>query len=187
MVGSLARDNIAESINMISASARLPNELRVSVMNLNNDLRRIGVFKRFLRAALACQPFSFLLLLRRPHLSKRWGSDLTGWPLMSHEYRGTTCLQSNAVNTESNAPPGITIHVPWLYLRGAKGSTTTSAGLVSMVCHLRPLRAQKKTHFLCRPINFVWLHSREPQSLSHRAMWPISHRFPRLRNDRVFV
>ena len=121
-------------------------------------------------------------------LSKRWGSDLTGWPLMSHEYRGTTCLQSNAVNTESNAPPGITIHAPWLYLRGAKGSPPPLLDWFQWPLHLGPLRAPKKTHFLCRPINFVWLYSREAaKSLSHLAMWPISHTFPRLRNDRVFV
>lgn len=80
------------------------NELPVSLMNLNNDLRRIRAQKR--RELLFMVAFfSDLNCLNGGALS-----DLTGWPLMSHEYRGTTCLQSNAVNTESNAPPGISIH-----------------------------------------------------------------------------
>lgn len=37
--------------------------------------------------------------------------ELVG-PLTSHEYSGTTCLQSDAANPESNTPPGISIHAP---------------------------------------------------------------------------
>lgn len=85
-------------------------------------------------------------------------TDLTGWPLMSHEYRGTTCLQSNVVNPESNAPPGISIHcfLTGLSLPGggpkAHHHHLSWFGFKRPAIAWKPLWAQKKTHFLCRAI-----------------------------------
>ena len=100
--------------------------------------------------------------------------------LMSHECGGATCQQSNAVNTESNTPPGSCIQAPWPCLRGAKGFTTTSPGLDSMANHLGPLRAPKKNTFFMSTHKLCLALFTPTASLSHLVMWPISHRLPRL-------
>lgn len=113
-------------------------------------------------------------------LSKRQGSDLTGWPLMSHEYKGTTCLQSNAVNMERNTPPGISIHTSWLYFRGAKGSPPPLLDWFQWPFRT-PLSSEENTFFMSTH-KLCLGPFRGAQSLSRVAMWPISHRFPRTSN-----
>lgn len=110
---------------------------------------------------------------------------------MSHEYRGTTCLQSNVVNPESNAPPGISIHcfLTGLSLPGGvqRLTTTTSLGWVSKG---RPLEtsvsSEENTFFMSshKKTTFFGVHS--GASLFQFAVWPVSHTFPRCRNYFLF-
>lgn len=101
---------------------------------------------------------------------------------MGHEYRGATCLQSNAANTESNAPPGISIHAPGLYFRVPRVHHHLSWTGFNGRPFKAPPSSEENTFFMSTHKLCLVPFSR-PQSLSHLAAWPVSHRFPRLRSD----